>query len=278
MVTRHDLRLPDGRLLCAYDSGAGDGEDAFTVIWHQVTPHTGDLLTPLLAATQARGMRLISYARPGYGESTPQPGRNVAAAAGDVAQIADALGLERFAVMGGSGGGPHALACAALLPERVTAAACLASPAPYTTAIDWFAGMAGEGAALRAALMGRTARVEYERTGEFDPESFTARDHATLEGDWAALGEDAQAASTAGPDGPVDDDMAFVMPWGFEVSAISAPVLLVQGGEDRIIPPSHAKLLLAECHDGELWYRPREGHISILAACPLALDWLRAQA
>lgn len=276
MVTSHDLRLQDDRVLRVYDSGAEGSEDAFTVIWHHGSPQTGAPLPPLLAATRARGMRLVSCARPSYGGSTPLPGRNVAHAAGDVGQIADALGLGRFAVMGASGGGPHALACAALLPERVTAVACLASLAPYTTAIDWFAGMAEDGASLRAAQHGHAARVAYERTAEFDPEMFTQRDHAALAGEWAALGGDAETAYAAGADGLIDDDMAFVAPWGFNVAAITAPVLLAQGGEDRIIPPSHATLLLENCHDGELWFRPGDGHISILAACPLALDWLRA--
>ena len=91
---------------------------------------------------------MVSYARPSYGDSTPNPGRDVVSAARDVEQVADAFGLERFAVMGASGGGPHALACAALLADRVSAAATLAGLAPYTGEFDWFEGMgAPEGAA-----------------------------------------------------------------------------------------------------------------------------------
>jgi pimeloyl-ACP methyl ester carboxylesterase len=106
-------------------------------------------------------MRLLSHGRPSYGGSTPQPGRNVASAACDVAQIVDALGIERFAVMGASGGGPHALACAGLLPGRVTSVASLAGLAPFDAdGIDWYAGMADNGA-LSAAVHGRDARERY---------------------------------------------------------------------------------------------------------------------
>jgi pimeloyl-ACP methyl ester carboxylesterase len=195
----------------------------------------------------------------------------VARAAHDVRHVADVLGLERFAVMGASGGGPHALACAALLGERVTGAVVLASPAPYTDAFDWFAGMIDPGG-LRAGLAGREARAALPES--FDPESFIAADWAALEADWESLGEDAMAAGRAGPDGLIDDDVAFAHPWGFELGAVVAPVLVVQGGLDRVIPPTHADALLRALPAGELWLRPRDGHVSVLRACPVAMDWL----
>jgi pimeloyl-ACP methyl ester carboxylesterase len=117
MVSERDVRLDDGRTLRVYDRGA-DTADAFTVVWHHGSPQTGAPLEPLLAAAARRGIRLVSYARPRYGGSSPNAGRDVASAAADVAQLTDALGVARFAVMGASGGGPHALACAALLPGR----------------------------------------------------------------------------------------------------------------------------------------------------------------
>ena len=95
---------------------------------------------------------------------------------------------------------------------------------------------------------------------------------------WASLGDDAVRAGTAGPDGLIDDDIAFVAPWGFDVARIEAPVLLVQGGQDRIVPPAHADWLLRHCPRSELWLRPRDGHVSTLDACPLAMDWLVAAA
>ncbi|HUG50296.1 MAG TPA: alpha/beta fold hydrolase [Terrimesophilobacter sp.] len=276
MVSVRDIPLPGGRWLRVHDSAGGAATGGFTVVWHHGSPQTGAILAPLLSAADARGIRLISYGRPSYGGSTARPGRDVASAASDVGQIADALGVGRFAVMGASGGGPHALACAALLAERVTAAVCLASPAPFTgDGAGWFAGMASDGG-LRAAAAGRSVREIYAQTDEFDPDSFTESDYAALEGTWSALGDDARSASTAGSGGLVDDDLAFVAPWGFDVSDIRAPVLLVQGGQDRVIPPAHAEVLLRQCTDGELWIRPNDGHISILDACPLAMDWLLA--
>lgn len=120
MVSQRDLRLADGRTLRVYDTGARSAADAPTLLWHHGSPQTGAPIDPLLSAAARRGIRLLSNGRPSYGGSSPNPGRDVASAAGDVAQLADALGVDRFAVMGASGGGPHALACAALLPGQVT--------------------------------------------------------------------------------------------------------------------------------------------------------------
>jgi pimeloyl-ACP methyl ester carboxylesterase len=276
MVSIRDVQLTDGRLVRVHDAGDETSSDALTLLWHHGSPQTGALLEPLVTAAAARGIRLLSYARPSYGGSSPYRGRNVASSAGDVAQILDALGVERLAVMGASGGGPHALACAALLPGRVTAAVCLASPAPFTTSFDWFAGMISDGG-LRAAAAGREARERYAATDEFDENSFTPADWAALAGAWASLGADAGRAGAAGPEGLIDDDLAFVTPWGFDVAQIDVPVLLVHGGQDRVVPPSHADWLMRTCPTSELWLRPRDGHVSVLNASPVAMDWLRAQ-
>jgi len=254
---------------------AAAAHSAFTIVWHHGSPQTGAPLAPLVTAAAQRGIRLLSYGRPSYGGSSARPGRDVASAAGDVAQLADALEVERFAVMGASGGGPHALACAALLGARVTGAVCLASLAPIAADIDWFAGMVAPGG-LRAAVDGREARARRAESEEFDENSFTAADWAALSGAWASLGKDAGRAGTAGLDGLIDDDVAYVAPWGFDVARIEAPVLVVQGGEDRIVPPAHADWLVRHCPRSELWLRPRDGHVSILDACPLAMDWLVA--
>jgi pimeloyl-ACP methyl ester carboxylesterase len=276
VTSPRDIAVAGGRTVRAYDTGEGDG-DVLTIVWHHGSPQTGAPLAPLVTAASERGIRLLSYGRPSYGGSTPRPGRDVASAAADVAQVADALGVGRFAVMGASGGGPHALACAALLGARVTGAACLASLAPIAADIDWFDGMVAAGG-LRAAVEGREARARHAASEEFDESSFTAADWAALSHTWASLGDDAVRAGTAGPDGLIDDDVAFVAPWGFDVASIEAPVLLVQGGEDRIVPPAHADWLLRHCPRSELWLRPRDGHVSILDACPLAMDWLVAAA
>jgi pimeloyl-ACP methyl ester carboxylesterase len=273
MVTRRDLQLPDGRQLVAYDSGALDPSEALTVVWHHGSPQTGAPLEPLLAAAASRDIRLVTYARPSYGGSSPNLGRKVASAAADVAAIVDALGVSRFASMGASGGGPHALACAALLSDRVIGAITLASPAPYTDAFDWYGGMVSPGG-LRAAAAGRDARDRFAAAEEFDENSFTSADWAALNGTWASLGRDAGQAGDAGPDGLIDDDVAFASAWGFDVAEITGPVLLVQGGEDRVIPPTHAEWLLRHVPSAELWLRPRDGHVSVLDACPVGMDWL----
>ncbi len=146
VTTEFDVQTSGGRTVHAYDSGPPNANTALTVLWHHGTPQTGKLLEPLLAMAEQHGVRWLSYDRPAYGGSSPRPGRDVAAAAKDVRQIADHLGIERFAVMGASGGGPHALACAALLPDRVLAVACLAGLAPWAAdGLDWFAGMAAGG-------------------------------------------------------------------------------------------------------------------------------------
>jgi pimeloyl-ACP methyl ester carboxylesterase len=143
-----------------------------------------------------------------------------ASAAADVSSIADALGVGRFAVMGHSGGGAHALACGALLPERVLGVVCVAGLAPFQAkGLDWFAGMAAAGAAeLRAAARGRATLEDHLGSTEFDPEQFTLADHAALAGAWSWLGEVAGQALESGLIGMVDDDLATVAPWGLTLS------------------------------------------------------------
>jgi pimeloyl-ACP methyl ester carboxylesterase len=277
MVSTHELTLRGGRLLVAYDAPVAATDAHLTVIWHHGSPHTGVPLPPLLDLAANRGIRLVTYARPSYGDSSAQPGRSVASAAADVEQLADALGLGRFATMGASGGGPHAIACAALLPDRVIASATMASPAPWTDETDWFAGMAAPGA-LQAATRGRDARARDAETETFDENQFIGADWAALAGTWAALGQDAQRAEQQGPGGLIDDDVAFAKPWGADLTAIASPVLLVQGGLDRVIPAHHADLLLHQIPTAELWLRPRDGHISVLGAAGVVMDWLLASA
>ncbi|MFB9444746.1 alpha/beta hydrolase [Dactylosporangium vinaceum] len=271
MVIERDVQVADGRTLRAFDS-EGDGP---VVFWHHGTPHTGAILAPLLDGAVQRGLRLVTYARPGYRGSTLVPGRDVASAAGDAAAVASAFGVERFAVMGASGGGPHALACAALLPDRVSAAATFAGLSQYTGDASWFADMADD-RALRAALEGRDARLRHAERAEFDPAVFTDADWATLNGAWGALGEDAGRAAAVGPDGQVDDDMAFVSPWGFDPADIAVPVLIIHGDGDRMVPPANADRLMAALPKATRWERPGDGHVSVMAAYGDALDWLVA--
>ena len=280
MVTETDLVLSDGRTLHVYDTGAGAGTTGLAVFWQHGTPSTGAPPEPLFAAAAERGIRWVSHDRPGYGGSTPHPGRDVASAAADVARIADALGIDRFAVMGVSGGGPHALACAATLPGRVLATVCMSGPAPFgAEGLDWFAGMTPSGAAeYRAAAIGRAALEAYFASAAFDPEAFTPADHAAAFGAWSWLGSVAGQALATNQDAIVDDDLAYVTPWGFDPGQISTPVLLVHGAQDRLVPSSHATWLAQRCPTAELWLRPDDGHVSILNSSVMALDWLREHA
>ena len=173
-----DLALGDGRTLHVYDTGADDGDGRLAVFWHHGTPNIGAPPEPLFAAADRLGIRWVSYDRPGYGSSTPYQDRNVASAADYVSSIADTLGIDRFAVMGHSGGGPHALACGALLPERVLGVLSVSGMAPYgAEGLDYFAGMADSGAAsLRAQHRGvrpksasRLRRTRTPNQGSFRP-------------------------------------------------------------------------------------------------------------
>ncbi len=269
-----ELRLHDGRTLVVHDAGSSGASDELTLMWHHGSPQTGVLLDPLLTAAAERGIRLVSYGRPSYGGSSPNRGRNIASAASDVEQIVGSLGVERFVTMGASGGGPHALACAALLPDRVIGAVTLAGIAPYTDTFDWYAGMVSPGGLL-AAAEGREARERYALTDKFDENSFTDADWAALAGTWTSLGADAARGEADGPEGLVDDDLAAATPWGFAPADITVPVLVVQGGQDRVIPPGHGEWLMRTIPTAEYWFRPRDGHISVLDASPVAMDWLR---
>ncbi|WP_456826155.1 alpha/beta fold hydrolase [Cellulomonas sp. P5_E12] len=272
MTTPTLVPLPGGRTLRAYDVPAD--EPRLTVFWHHGTPNVGTPPEPLLP--MSREIRWVSYDRPGYGGSTPHPGRDVASAALDVAAIADALGIDRFAVLGHSGGGPHALACAALLGDRVIAAVEGSGTAPFgAEGLDWFAGINPTGTAeLRAAVAGRDALERELTSSEYDPAMFTAADHETLEGPWGWIGQIAGEALAGGIGGMVDDDLAYVAPWGFDPADITVPVLVLHGEDDRVVPAAHGRWLASRIQSAELWLRPGEGHVSVLGAAPAVLDWL----
>ena len=276
MVTETDLELSNGRTLHVYDTGADDADGRFAVFWHHGTPNIGAPPEPLFPAAAQLGIRWVSYDRPGYGGSTRDLGRDLASAAAYVSTIADALGIDQFAVMGHSGGGSHALACGALLPERVVGVVSVAGLAPFSAeGLDWFAGMVPSGvASLSAAAEGRAAKERYEASGaEYDPE-FTPVDHAALAGAWSWLGDVVGPAVKGGPGGLIDDDLAYVAPWGFEPAQVIAPVLFLHGGRDRVVPSSHSEWLTRHCPSAELRLFPDDGHISVLSSSAAAMGWL----
>jgi pimeloyl-ACP methyl ester carboxylesterase len=199
-----------------------------------------------------------------------------------VAAIAGALGIGRFAVLGHSGGGPHALACAALLPERVIAAVSVSGPAPFDAdGLDWFAGWSpGIAAENRAAAGGRAALEAH--WAESEPEDmaafFTDADLAALGGSWSWLAGVAGQAMQQGNEGFLEDTLAGARPWGFGLDAIRVPVLIMHGANDKMVPCGHGEWLAARCPAAESRIVPDGGHITVLDSAPEALTWLAARA
>jgi pimeloyl-ACP methyl ester carboxylesterase len=273
----HDVPTPDGRTLRVLEVGSPDGP---ALVMHHGSP-SARLLHPLeRASAEARGLRLVAYDRPGYGGSTPAPGRSIADVASDVAAILDALGVERFATYGASGGGPHALACAALRPDRCAAAATLAGLGPSDAPdLDWLAGM-GEGnqAEVAAARKGRDALSAYCRAdaagmlGAAPDEVVEAlRPHLSdvdaraLTGELAAqLLASVTEALRPGVEGWVDDGLAFIAPWGFDPERIRVPVLVLQGRDDLMVPPAHGRWLLDHVAGATGEILEHDGHFTLV--------------
>ncbi|HEV7707164.1 MAG TPA: alpha/beta hydrolase [Asanoa sp.] len=273
MTKEFDLDLGGGQTLHAYDTGQAA---PLTVFWHHGTPNIGAPPVPLFGD----GIRWVSYDRPGYGGSTRVPGRDVASAARYTAAIVEALGLDRFAVVGHSGGGPHALAVAALLPERVSAVLIGSSLAPWGAAgLDWFGGMApGAAASLHAAIAGPAARAAYDDNPPDEPDiGFVDADNDALETDWSWVLDVVRPALAQGPVAAGDDDLAYVAPWGFDPAAVTAPVLLLAGLLDRMVPPAHSAWLAEHIPGAAFQTSDVDGHVSILRRFPDAMAWLTSR-
>ncbi|GAA1867042.1 alpha/beta fold hydrolase [Asanoa iriomotensis] len=273
MTKEFDLDLGDGQNLHVYDTGR---PAPHTVFWHHGTPNLGAPPVPLLDER----VRWVSYDRPGYGPSTRVPGRDVSSAARFTTAIADLLGLDRFGVVGHSGGGPHALAVAALLPERVTGVVIGSSPAPWgAEGLDWFGDMApGAAAAFHAALAGPEARQSFGEQPPGDPDiGFCDADEDALATDWSWVLDVVRPAIAQGPTAAADDDLAYVAPWGFDPAAVSAPVLVLTGTRDRMVPPAHGAWLARQIPSATLRASDVDGHVSVLRRFPDAMAWLTSR-
>jgi pimeloyl-ACP methyl ester carboxylesterase len=269
------LDLPGGRTLEYVVAGAPTG---MPLVLHHGTPGAAVAYPPAVAAAARHGMRIVTYARPGYGRSTAMPGRTVGDGAQDVAAILDAMGAGKFVTIGWSGGGPHALACAALLAGRCMGAALVGGVAPYGVAgLDWMAGMGKENVAeFDAALAGEAPLTEFLREAWASLATIKAADLAAALGDLAAdvdvaaltgvyadyLAESLRASVSAGIDGWRDDDLAFVHDWGVPFD-IGVPVSIWQGGKDRMVPHAHGEWLAARLPGARLHRRPGQGHLSL---------------
>jgi pimeloyl-ACP methyl ester carboxylesterase len=291
-ATYQTLTTRDGRQLEYLDTGsAGTGN---TLLFHVGTPNCAASYTVIGAPAAELGLRLVCYSRPGYGQSSEQPGRSVADTVADAAAVLDQLGIDQFVTLGWSGGGPHALACAALLPDRCRAAASLAGAGPHgVSGLDFMAGM-------------DEANVEEFSTAEAGFEALDGYlnglrgelDHVTgasiVEGLAGLLSEVDQQALTgqlaeemaaamrrtmaAGIAGWRDDDLAFVKDWGFALADIKVPVSVWQGEQDRMVPFAHGQWLAGAIPGARSHLYLGEGHISLVTKAESVLADLLEQA
>jgi pimeloyl-ACP methyl ester carboxylesterase len=276
-VTQRTVTTPDGRTLAIEEGGDPAGRP---VLVHNGTPNSRHLFAPVAADAAARGLRLIGYDRPGYGGSTAQPGRTVADCAADARAICAELGITRLAMWGISGGGPHLLACAALLPDLVVAAASLAALAPSDAAgLDWFEGMGqdnvddfklGQSDKVAARAKLETEREETMAASGEDLAGLlktllTPADAAVLTGEFAEyLAWTGREGLAPGAQGWWDDGEAFGRDWGFELSAIEVPVLLMHGREDQFVPFGHGQWLAGRIPGVEARLLDDDGHLTLI--------------
>jgi pimeloyl-ACP methyl ester carboxylesterase len=285
-----NLTTPDGRVLAVTEGGDPGGTP---VLVHHGTPGAGMFDPPWLDLAADQGIRLVTWDRAGYGGSTRRAGRDVAAAAEDAATVADALDIEQFLTWGLSGGGPHALACGALLPDRVPAVAVLSGVAPYgLPGLDWLAGMGQDNVEeFGAALAGEPELRRYL------DEASRAREEALLRGREAVLDDMATLLSAPdaayfrghswamdsmdkglepGYEGWLDDDLAFARPWGFDLGRMTTKTLLLQGEQDFMVPAAHGRYLALAIPGAEFRVYTEGGHMTMLDHLDEVHSWLMA--
>jgi pimeloyl-ACP methyl ester carboxylesterase len=285
-----EIRAPDGRRLSTLTAGPPEGDPVFFL---HGTPGVLGTYEPQIEEGVRRGLRHVFYLRPGYGGADRQPGRSIADCAADVEAIADELGIDTFYAVGESGGGPHALACAALLPHRVRAIAVLAGIGPSTAEdLDWEDGMGDANRQeLEAMRQGpevlqrfleaqtrelRSIKSKGQLLAALD-EHLCDADRAAIDGSlaeflleaWRGVGEDEIW-------GWLDDDFALGKDWGFDLAQVVAPVTIWQGRDDLVVPFRHAIWLADHIPHSELHLLDGEGHISLPFHYGAALDALVA--
>ncbi|MEU0394135.1 alpha/beta fold hydrolase [Streptomyces sp. NPDC006208] len=284
---RRRVHATDGRHLMVERLGDPRGRPVFLL---HGTPGSRLGPAPRGMVLYQRGTQLIAYDRPGYGGSDRLAGRSIADVAEDVRAIADALGLERFAVVGRSGGAPHALACAALMPERVTRTAALVTLAPKDAdGLDWFEGMAASNVQeYRTALADPADLVErfITRSAEIRKDPVKLLDDLRREltdsdrmvvadaGVRSMLLRNYREALRTSAWGWIDDALAFLSPWGFDPADIKGPVMLWHGEKDVFAPVGHSRWLAQRIPGVTAVLEPAAAHFDALHALPRILTWL----
>jgi pimeloyl-ACP methyl ester carboxylesterase len=275
VIDKTPLRLPDGRRLDVRVSGPADG---VPLVYHHGTPGAFTPVRALERAAHARGLRLVATSRPGYGGSSRHPGRSVADVAADTAAVVAAVGAERCLVAGWSGGGPHALACAARL-NAAAAVLIIAGVAPCDAdGLDWLAGMGADNVAEFSAAAGGEDKLRpYLLRAREQLKDVTAADivasldnllpdvdRAVLTGEFGEdLATSFREALRTGVDGWLDDDLAFTKPWGFGLEEITVPTMIWQGTADLMVPFAHGKWLASRLPAASAHLEQAEGHLSI---------------
>ena len=282
------VQTPDGRELCVEIAGDPAGRP---ILVHNGTPNSRHLYSGWIEDAERRGIRLVSYDRPGYGRSTPQPGHSVADGSADVRAIAEALRADRLGVWGASGGGPYALACAAMLPDLVVAVGVIASIAPWgAPGLDFFAGMGQDNVDdLKLFFSDREAARKKSAQEREELLSVTAdqvskgweslvseADAAVLTGDFAELFvQSFQDGLAPGDQGWWDDGAAHLSPWGFELDSVRVPVKIWHGHQDRFVPVQHGQWLAEHVSGAQADISQADGHLTLLVnRVPEVHEWL----
>ncbi|MFD9292878.1 alpha/beta fold hydrolase [Streptomyces sp. NPDC060030] len=284
---RSRVRVADGRHLLVERQGDPRGRPVFLL--HGM-PGSRLGPAPRGMVLYQRRMQLISYDRPGYGGSDRLPGRRVRDVIEDVRAIADSLGLERFAVVGRSGGAPHALACAALMPDRVTRSAALVSLAPRDAeGLDWFDGMAASNVlaysravadpdGLAESFISRSAEIRQNPARLLDDlrRELTDSDRTVVNdaGIRTMLLANFREGLRTSAYGWIDDALAFCRPWGFDPADIRCPVMLWHGVKDVFSPVGHSRWLAEQIPGATAVLEPAAAHFDALSVLPSILNWL----
>ncbi|MDL2335898.1 MAG: alpha/beta hydrolase [Chloroflexota bacterium] len=270
------VTLSDGRVL---DVLAGGGGSRTGLLFHHGTPGNSPRYRSWFDAVEAHGLRPVGYSRPGYATSTRHPGRTVASAVADSVELLDQLGIDDFYSVGGSGGGPHVIACAGLLPDRCRGAAALVTIAPWgAPGLDYFAAMADINIDEFQASLAGEWEIRELLAVEGEPfrhitgadmvaqlgDALPAADQAVATGEWAEHESyGLRRALEHSLDGWVDDDLAFVQPWGVDLAAIRVPVHIWQGELDRLVPWSHGQWLAEHIPGARFNLAAGQGHFSL---------------